>query len=44
MVGAVGDDDFGAFLLNGLDAAGVDRSHVAVLEDAGVRHERRDFR
>ena len=32
MVGAVGADDFGAFLLNGLDAAGVDRSHVGVLE------------
>ena len=32
MVGAVGADDFGAFLLNGLDAAGVDRSHVCVLE------------
>ena len=34
MVGAVGADDFGAFLMNGLDAAGVDRSHVSVLEDA----------
>lgn len=34
MVGAVGADDFGAFLTNGLDAAGVDRSHVRVLEGA----------
>ena len=34
MVGAVGGDDFGAYLLNGLDAARVDRSHVAVLADA----------
>jgi ribokinase len=34
MVGAVGDDDFGAYLVNGLDAAGVDRSHVAILPDA----------
>jgi len=33
MVGAVGADDFGTFLLNGLDAAGVDRSHVGVLEN-----------
>ena len=32
MVGAVGADDFGTFLINGLDAAGVDRSHVCVLE------------
>jgi ribokinase len=34
MVGAVGPDDFGAFLLGGLDAAGVDRSHVCVLDGA----------
>jgi ribokinase len=34
MAGAVGDDDFGAFLLKGLDAAGVDRTHVAVLPGA----------
>lgn len=33
MVGAVGGDEFGAFLLSGLDAAGVDRSHVCVLAD-----------
>jgi ribokinase len=32
MVGAVGADDFGTFLITGLDAAGVDRSHVCVLE------------
>ena len=31
MVGAVGDDDFGAFLLSELDAGGVDRRHVSVL-------------
>ncbi len=31
MAGAVGDDDFGAYLLKGLDAAGVERSHVSVL-------------
>ncbi len=35
MVGAVGDDDFGRFLLDGLDAGGVDRSHVTVLAGAG---------
>ncbi len=34
MVGAVGADDFGAFLLAGLDAAGVERGHVRVLEGA----------
>ncbi len=32
MVGAVGVDDFGTFLLGGLDAAGVDRSGVSVLD------------
>lgn len=35
MVGAVGADDFGAFLINGLDAAGVDRNHVCVLANTG---------
>ncbi len=32
MVGAVGDDDFGAALLAGLDRGGVDRSCVAMLK------------
>jgi len=31
MVGAVGDDDFGRFLLKGLDSAGIDASSVAIL-------------
>jgi ribokinase len=35
MAGAVGDDDFGRFLLNQLDASGVDRSRVVQLPDAG---------
>ena len=35
MVGAVGDDGFGKFLLAGLDAAGVDRATVAVMDSAG---------
>lgn len=35
MVGAVGDDGFGAFLLDGLDAAGVDRTRVVTLEGVG---------
>lgn len=34
MVGAVGDDGFGAFLMAGLDAAGVERSRVSVLRAA----------
>ncbi len=35
MVGAVGDDDFGAALLAGLDCGGVDRSAVATLPGRG---------
>jgi len=35
MVGAVGDDDFGAALLAGLDRAGVERSTVATLGGVG---------
>jgi ribokinase len=35
MVGAVGDDDFGAALLAGLDRGGVDRSAVATLSGVG---------
>jgi ribokinase len=35
MVGAVGDDYFGRFLLEGLQSAGVDASRVAVLADRG---------
>ena len=35
MVGAVGDDDFGAALLAGLDRGGVDRSAVATLPGRG---------
>jgi ribokinase len=35
MAGAVGDDDFGRFLLNQLDAKGVDRSRVVQLPDVG---------
>ena len=35
MAGAVGDDGFGTFLLAGLDAAGVDRTGVAVIGAAG---------
>ena len=35
MAGAVGDDGFGSFLLAGLDAAGVDRTTVAVIDAAG---------
>ena len=35
MIGAVGDDAFGGFLLDGLDAGGVDRSRVRVLPGAG---------
>lgn len=35
MVGAVGDDDFGRYLLAGLDRAGVARAAVAVVPGAG---------
>lgn len=35
IIGAVGDDSFGEFLLRGLDAASVDRSGVAVIEGIG---------
>ena len=35
MVGAVGDDSFGAALLAGLDRANVDRTNVAVLSGIG---------
>ena len=35
MLGAVGDDDFGRFLLAGLDRAGVERRSVAVLSNLG---------
>jgi ribokinase len=35
MVGAVGDDDFGRYLLAGLDRAGVDRAAVATLPGTG---------
>lgn len=35
MLGAVGADDFGRFLLQGLDRAGVDRSWVRVLDGVG---------
>ncbi|PZO80921.1 MAG: ribokinase [Mesorhizobium amorphae] len=35
MVGAVGDDDFGGFLLRALDEGKVDRSRVAVLAGTG---------
>ncbi|RJG46141.1 PfkB family carbohydrate kinase [Mesorhizobium sp. DCY119] len=35
MVGAVGDDDFGRFLLSNLDAAGVDASRVARIGQQG---------
>ena len=35
MAGAVGDDEFGRFLLDALDAGGVDASRVARLPDAG---------
>jgi ribokinase len=35
MAGAVGNDGFGNFLLAGLDAAGVDRTAVAVIDVAG---------
>ena len=35
MLGAVGQDDFGAALLAGLDRAQVDRTAVAVLEGVG---------
>ena len=35
MAGAVGDDEFGRFLLDGLSAGGVDASRVARLPEAG---------
>jgi len=35
MAGAVGDDDFGAFLLARLDASGVERRHVKILPGVG---------
>ncbi len=35
MVGAVGDDDFGRFLLSNLTAAGVDASRVASIDGSG---------
>jgi ribokinase len=35
MSGAVGNDDFGRFLRNGLRAAGVDETHVATLAETG---------
>lgn len=35
MVSAVGRDDFGAFLLEKLEASGVDARHVAVMDGAG---------
>jgi ribokinase len=35
MAGAVGDDDFGRFLLDRLDVSGVDRSRVVQLPDVG---------
>jgi ribokinase len=35
MAGVVGNDGFGNFLLAGLDAAGVDRTNVAVIDAAG---------
>jgi ribokinase len=35
MAGAVGDDDFGQFVLDRLEASGVDRSRVVQLTDVG---------
>ena len=35
MVGAVGDDDFGRFLLSNLTAAGIDASRVASIDGSG---------
>ena len=43
MVGAVGGDDFGGFLLKGLDAAGVDPEPRRSSRRDGVGHERRDL-
>ena len=36
MAGAVGDDDFGKFLLKALGESGVDASHVSVLPGTGT--------
>ena len=42
--GAVGDDDFGRFLLEQLAAGGVDAARIARLDRHGSGHERRDHR
>ena len=43
MAGAVGDDDFGRFLLKELAAAGVDSSQVEAAPQRRFGHERRDI-